>query len=68
MDVLALRLGEEEFEKLLDERELDLFFWVGCAMHKELNSIVGGYAAASKYWKVNDLRNQLSSETKTMTL
>ncbi|KAJ7310924.1 hypothetical protein DFH08DRAFT_718392 [Mycena albidolilacea] len=39
MDTLAFRLGEEVFETLPEEtkREIELFFWAGCSMHKELN-------------------------------
>ncbi|KAJ6517230.1 hypothetical protein C8R47DRAFT_960401 [Mycena vitilis] len=39
MDTLAYRLGEEVFSTLPPEvkREIELFFWAGCSMHKELN-------------------------------
>ncbi|KAF8209762.1 hypothetical protein K438DRAFT_2058662 [Mycena galopus ATCC 62051] len=39
MDTLAFRLGEEVFETLPEEtkREIELFFWAGCSMHKKLN-------------------------------
>ncbi|KAF8168636.1 hypothetical protein K438DRAFT_1909600 [Mycena galopus ATCC 62051] len=39
MDTLAFRLGEEVFQMLDKEtkREIELFFWAGCSMHKELN-------------------------------
>ncbi|KAJ7726792.1 hypothetical protein B0H16DRAFT_1735510 [Mycena metata] len=39
MDTLALRLGEEVFSLLPPEtkREINLFFWAGCSMRKELN-------------------------------
>ncbi|KAJ7113191.1 hypothetical protein C8R44DRAFT_882202 [Mycena epipterygia] len=39
MDTLALRIGQEVFSQLSPEqkREIDVFFWAGCSMHKELN-------------------------------
>ncbi|PBK90663.1 hypothetical protein ARMGADRAFT_1111175, partial [Armillaria gallica] len=42
MDALTLKLGQEEYEKLpgVEKREIDTFFWAGCSMHKELNSII----------------------------
>ncbi|KAJ7221761.1 hypothetical protein GGX14DRAFT_388880 [Mycena pura] len=39
MDSLAHRIGEEVFSKLSPEVN-ELFFWVGCSMHKELNCCV----------------------------
>ncbi|SJL15896.1 uncharacterized protein ARMOST_19404 [Armillaria ostoyae] len=50
MDALALKLGQEEYEKLpaAEKREIDTFFWAGCSMHKELNSVVSGYASCAK--------------------
>ncbi len=52
MDALALKLGQEEYEKLpgVEKREIDTFFWAGCSMHKELNSVVGEYASCAKVW------------------
>ncbi|KIY63712.1 hypothetical protein CYLTODRAFT_381837 [Cylindrobasidium torrendii FP15055 ss-10] len=57
MDALALRLGEERYQALSseDKRDMDLFFWAGCSMHKELNSVVGGAAEMSKHWDEFDL-------------
>ncbi|KAJ6489320.1 hypothetical protein C8R47DRAFT_1215669 [Mycena vitilis] len=39
MDTLVFRLGEEAFLALPPEvkQEIELFFWAGCSMHKELN-------------------------------
>ncbi|KAJ7311690.1 hypothetical protein DFH08DRAFT_822457 [Mycena albidolilacea] len=39
MDTLAFHLGEEVFETLPEKckQEIELFFWAGCSMHKELN-------------------------------
>ncbi|EJD38742.1 hypothetical protein AURDEDRAFT_71900 [Auricularia subglabra TFB-10046 SS5] len=44
--------GRAEFSKLSTEQKdsIDVWFWSGCCMHKELNSVVGGYAALSKSW------------------
>jgi hypothetical protein len=57
MDTLALRMGKEVFQKLPEEtqRELDLFFWAGCGMHKGLNVVAWAYAGASTYWERNNL-------------
>ncbi|KIJ34068.1 hypothetical protein M422DRAFT_263860 [Sphaerobolus stellatus SS14] len=47
-------LGETEFQNLsLHERELASFFaWAGFCMHKELNTVKGGYTAMSKHWEM----------------
>ncbi|KAJ7343174.1 hypothetical protein DFH08DRAFT_962310 [Mycena albidolilacea] len=39
MDTLAFCLGKEVFETLPEKckQEIELFFWAGCSMHKELN-------------------------------
>jgi len=32
-----------------------LFIWVGCGCHKDLNTVLGGYIAISKFWEENGL-------------
>ncbi|ESK81598.1 hypothetical protein Moror_11131 [Moniliophthora roreri MCA 2997] len=51
MDALALKLGEEQFKTLPEDKkqDIDLFFWAGCSMHKELNLVVGGYAVLEQF-------------------
>ncbi|KAK0222981.1 hypothetical protein EDD85DRAFT_959867 [Armillaria nabsnona] len=53
MDELTLKLGKEQHEKLseAEKQEIDMFFWAGCSMHKELNLVVGGYATCAKFWE-----------------
>ncbi|KAJ6611155.1 hypothetical protein B0H10DRAFT_2437682 [Mycena sp. CBHHK59/15] len=82
MDALALRLGEEAFDELLPEEkhEINLFFWAGCSMHKELNSVKAFSEGMDEYYKENGLEGpvllankdndatiQLSSDTGTST-
>ncbi|KAI0054449.1 hypothetical protein BV25DRAFT_1888666 [Artomyces pyxidatus] len=52
MRQLAVRLGKEAYGDLPEEkkRELDLFIWCGCSMHKELNSVKGGNRAMQEFW------------------
>ncbi|KAI0063127.1 hypothetical protein BV25DRAFT_1802759 [Artomyces pyxidatus] len=52
MRQLSIRLGKEAYGDLPEEkrRELDLFIWCGCCMHKELNSVKGGNRAMQEYW------------------
>jgi len=54
---LTADLGKDAFEKLSDqEKELfKLFIWVGCGCHKDLNTVLGGYTALSKFWTENGL-------------
>ncbi|SJL12769.1 uncharacterized protein ARMOST_16200 [Armillaria ostoyae] len=53
MDKLALRLGKKQHKKLseAEKQEINIFFWAGCSMHKELNYVVGGYAVCAKFWE-----------------
>ncbi|KAJ7271428.1 hypothetical protein B0H12DRAFT_1200306 [Mycena haematopus] len=53
MDVLAHRIGVEVFSKLPPgvQREMDLFFWVGCSMHKELNCCVAFEKGMQAYYE-----------------
>ncbi|KAJ7196140.1 hypothetical protein GGX14DRAFT_526945 [Mycena pura] len=57
MDALALHLGQAAFEKLSEEekREIDLFFWAGCSMHKELNSCKAFTDGMESYYIANDI-------------
>lgn len=46
-------MGEKEFDELPEpkKRELSLFFWTGCCMHKEQNAFKGGNTAMMAAWK-----------------
>ncbi|KAJ7154373.1 hypothetical protein C8R43DRAFT_1126450 [Mycena crocata] len=57
MDALALGLGSAAYDRLSPEekREMSLFFWAGCSMHKELNSCKAFADGMSAYWVVNEL-------------
>lgn len=52
VDALAHCLGEEAFNQLgpEDQRELTLFIWAGCCMHKDQNSFKGGNTAMMAGW------------------
>jgi hypothetical protein len=54
---LIIEIGEEEWSNLSDEQQEDMmeFFWVGCAMHKDLNGVKGGNTAMMKWWKETGL-------------
>ncbi|KAJ7289904.1 hypothetical protein C8J57DRAFT_1046809 [Mycena rebaudengoi] len=56
-DALALQIGKQAFEKLSAElkREIDLFFWVGCSMHKELNICSAFTDGLAMYYEENGL-------------
>lgn len=51
MSDLTWTLGEEVYEALPEagKRDLDLFVWAGCSMHKDLNSVKGGNKAMMSY-------------------
>ncbi|KAF7341070.1 hypothetical protein MSAN_02093100 [Mycena sanguinolenta] len=53
MDTLAYRIGDEVFDQLPPEvrREIELFFWVGCSMHKELNCCVAFEKGMQLYYE-----------------
>ncbi|KAI0056411.1 hypothetical protein BV25DRAFT_1814075, partial [Artomyces pyxidatus] len=61
MRELSIRLGKEVYGNLTDakKRELDLFIWCGCSMHKELNSVKGGNRAMQEYWIVNGIQGPI---------
>lgn len=51
------RIGQDAYNKLTPEdREalgVDLFVWVGCCMHKDLNCTKAGSHSMSTYWSAN---------------
>ena len=38
-----------------EKREVEFFVWVGCYMHKEMNSLKGGNAVMVAFWETNQL-------------
>ncbi|KAL5520172.1 hypothetical protein ACEPAG_9385 [Sanghuangporus baumii] len=52
-DKLCESLSNEAYEQLseVERRRLDLWVWVGCAMHKDLNAVKGGDSAMRAKWK-----------------
>ncbi|KAJ3765296.1 hypothetical protein FB446DRAFT_795198 [Lentinula raphanica] len=50
---LITELGQAEYDSLgVDERrEIDLFIWSGCCMHKDLNSFKGGNSEMMGEWE-----------------
>ncbi|KAJ6548832.1 hypothetical protein B0H19DRAFT_952564, partial [Mycena capillaripes] len=78
-DTLAFRLGKEAFAQLPPEqkRHIELFFWAGCSMHKELNCCVAFAKGMNEYYEAlpeenrpvllanrdNDATIQLAEET-----
>jgi len=54
---ICRRIGEEEFMQLSDQEKsaIDWFVWVGCCMHKELNTVKGGAARFPGFWARNNL-------------
>lgn len=54
---LAQSLGSRIYDGLPsdEKRSIDLFFWAGCSMHKELNSVKGGNSAMMKWWTENSI-------------
>ncbi|GBE77601.1 hypothetical protein SCP_0104810 [Sparassis crispa] len=52
-----LQLGEKRFGNLPAEekRGFELFLWLGCCMHKDLNSVKGGNITMSGVWQKNGL-------------
>lgn len=53
MKEIKLHLGTAAYDKLTDpeRRELDLFIWAGCCMHKDLNSFKGGNSMMTAWWE-----------------
>ncbi|KAJ7577601.1 hypothetical protein C8J56DRAFT_1060765 [Mycena floridula] len=54
---VCVRVGREALTELSDAEKsvIDFFTWVGCCMHKGMNSVKGSTAAMAKYWKDNKL-------------
>ena len=61
LEKLTTDLGKDSFEKLSDreKRLFKLFVWVGCGCHKDLNTVLGGYVALSKFWVENGLEQPI---------
>ena len=53
----VVRIGKDAYDKLSPEDRdalgIDLFAWVGCCMHKDLNCTKSGSTAMSAYWSAN---------------
>ncbi|KXN84528.1 hypothetical protein AN958_12387 [Leucoagaricus sp. SymC.cos] len=49
---LKQRFGKDEYNQLTPEkkRDVDLFIWTGCCMHKDQNSFAGGVKTISTFW------------------
>lgn len=54
-------LGGDMFDKLSapEQDEIDLFVWVGCGMHKDMNCVKIAAAAMSKFWDENGLQGPI---------
>ncbi|KDQ18614.1 hypothetical protein BOTBODRAFT_103772 [Botryobasidium botryosum FD-172 SS1] len=57
----CVRIGKERLDAMTPEqrRYIALFIWGGCCMHKEMNSIKGGAAAMTAYWKERGLQGPM---------
>ena len=53
-------LEKKEFNNLSDEEKhlFQLFIWVGCGCHRDLNTIWGGYVAMADWWIENGLEEE----------
>ncbi|KAF9257112.1 hypothetical protein L218DRAFT_880227, partial [Marasmius fiardii PR-910] len=51
-------IGQKTCNELSPEEQgtMDLFLWVGCCMHKEMNAFEGGAAMAEAWWTENGLK------------
>jgi len=49
---ICVQFGNEAFAALSneDQKMADLFIWMGCCMHKELNSVKGGNSSMMAWW------------------
>ena len=58
---LTRDLGEAAYDKLSDHEKamLNLFVWVGCCMHKDLNSVKGGNKDMMAWWGENDVQGPI---------
>ncbi|KAF8205788.1 hypothetical protein K438DRAFT_1579294 [Mycena galopus ATCC 62051] len=61
MNEIVTALGKEAYGALspADRRELDLFIWAGCCMHKDLNSFRGGNTEIMLEWEKRGLPGPL---------
>ncbi len=66
---LSHELGGQEYETLPEPEKwkFDLFLWVGCCMHKDLNTVKGGDKAMSKCWKSSSLTSPILFANKDNT-
>ena len=57
MNVVIWQLGRKAYYNMTDEERqvMDLFIWVGCCMHKELNSVKHANLFMVKYWRDNKI-------------
>ncbi|KAJ7050588.1 hypothetical protein C8F01DRAFT_1092374 [Mycena amicta] len=69
LDILVVRLGGEEYEKMSPEerKAFGLFVWGGCCMHKDLNTVKGGDKAMQAYWDDNALIGPVTLANKQNT-
>ncbi|KAE9392379.1 hypothetical protein BT96DRAFT_830646 [Gymnopus androsaceus JB14] len=53
--VIQQRIGQNTFESLsLDQqRTINLFIWMGCEIHNDLNTVKAGAIAMGKWWEEN---------------
>ncbi|EJD34191.1 hypothetical protein AURDEDRAFT_176758 [Auricularia subglabra TFB-10046 SS5] len=66
LETLAHELGVKRFADLPPEKQASLrfFAWAGCAMHKELNSVVGGEQGMRAFWKSRGLPGPMKLHNK----
>ncbi|KAI0056754.1 hypothetical protein BV25DRAFT_1872636 [Artomyces pyxidatus] len=58
---ICMHLGDKVYAGFSDEEKeiADLFIWMGCCMHKELNTVKGGNTAMMAYWEKNGLHGPI---------
>ena len=58
---ITIRFGKQVYDQLDADakRQVDLFIWAGCCMHKEMNSVKGGNAAMMAYWSKHNLKGPI---------
>ena len=61
---VRVMFGEEAYEKLTpaEKRRADLFIWMGCAMHKDLNATKGGAEAMAESWEEGETPEKLMNK------
>ena len=67
MSQIMLDVGQDVYEQLLPDRrrQLDLFLWAGCCMHKDQNSFKGGNSAMTEWWKTASVPGPVLLANKT---